>query len=522
MKKLMIILFSLSLIATNAYAYGLSNWAEESFNNMSSYGILTADVVGKNLQDNITRTEFCQMLMNMYKCDKRVVLTDKDMNVFDDSDNQSVLEAYKVGIVSGKGERLFAANDPITRQEMAVMLSRTLSIVSPEYNKYEGQLTKYHSQFSDSSKTAEWALSDMSAICDYEIITGNDLGETKPLDNASREQAICMLDRVYKRFIKNTSIHTVPKFKTVDKKAIFEGQISLSWQSIAGAKEYYVIIKTDNNENLVMTLSDETRSVNEMNNSLRGFNNYTIILGVRKTDETQIFSKPTNIDKRVSKETENADEPQFKPQLIKPDIQEEVKEEPVEKAPIHEEEPPKYNNELIHSTDSSALNDKKLRVFPDGIAFETKEVAEEYMVEVEVPAWRLHSDGTKTSYTAYIEVNKELAQDVISIFTEIYNDGAQFPIKDVGGFCWRNTSGGRVSQHSYGTCIDINYNENYYVEPDGTPITGELWLPGENPFSIAPDSIVVKTFAKYGWLWGGTAWSDKYAKDYMHFTYLGN
>ena len=228
MKKLMIILFSLSLITTNAYAYGLSNWAEESFNNMSSYGILTTDVVVKNLQDNITITEFCQMLMNMYKCDKRVVLTEKDMNVFDDSDDKSVLEAYKVGIVSGKGERLFGADNPITRQEMAVMLSRTLSIVSSEYNKYEGQLTKYHSQFSDSSKTADWALSDMSAICDYEIITGNDLNESRPLDNASREQAICMLDRVYKKFIKNTSIHTVPKFKTVDKKAILRDRFLLA------------------------------------------------------------------------------------------------------------------------------------------------------------------------------------------------------------------------------------------------------------------------------------------------------
>ena len=110
---------------------------------------------------------------------------------------------------------------------------------------------------------------------------------------------------------------------------------------------------------------------------------------------------------------------------------------------------------------------------------------------------------------------------MVNIFTEIYNDSSKFPIKDVGGYSWRNTAGGKISEHSYGTCIDINYNENYYVTPDGTPITGSHWKPGEDPYSIAEDSVVVKTFAKYGWKWGGNAWSDAYNKDYMHFTYLG-
>ena len=118
-------------------------------------------------------------------------------------------------------------------------------------------------------------------------------------------------------------------------------------------------------------------------------------------------------------------------------------------------------------------------------------------------------------------INRALADDVLNIFAEIYNSPEKFPIKDVGGYYWRNTSGGRLSHHSYGLCIDINANENYYVEPDGTPIVGKYWKPYEDPYSMPEDGIVVKTFAKYGFLWGGNCWSDKYAKDYMHFTYLG-
>ena len=113
--------------------------------------------------------------MNIYKCDKRVVLSENDKNVFDDTDNEAVLEAYKVGIVSGKGDRIFEPQSPITRQEIAVMLSRTLNLISNDFNKYEGQTTAYIKTFQDSDITAEWALSDMAAVCDYEIITGNDL-----------------------------------------------------------------------------------------------------------------------------------------------------------------------------------------------------------------------------------------------------------------------------------------------------------------------------------------------------------
>ena len=141
------------------------------------------------------------------------------------------------------------------------------------------------------------------------------------------------------------------------------------------------------------------------------------------------------------------------------------------------------------------------------------------MTTVTVDVWKLKADGTKYASTAEIEVNKALAEDVKAIFTEIFNDSSQFPIKTVGGFSWRGVAAsGSRSQHSYGTCIDINYNENYYIR-NGTVYSGSYWKPYEDPYSITPDGIVVQTFAKYGWDWGGTAWSS--SKDYMHFTYLG-
>ena len=66
--------------------------------------------------------------------------------------------------------------------------------------------------------------------------------------------------------------------------------------------------------------------------------------------------------------------------------------------------------------------------------------------------------------------------------------------------------------------LDINPNENYQCKNDGTAIVGKYWKPNEDPYSIPSDGIVVKTFEKYGFRWGGTF---RNSKDYMHFSYFG-
>ena len=47
--------------------------------------------------------------------------------------------------------------------------------------------------------------------------------------------------------------------------------------------------------------------------------------------------------------------------------------------------------------------------------------------------------------TMSLSVHSAIAQDVVEIFTEIYNDPEQFPIHDVGGYSWRgDTATGRA------------------------------------------------------------------------------
>ena len=154
--------------------------------------------------------------------------------------------------------------------------------------------------------------------------------------------------------------------------------------------------------------------------------------------------------------------------------------------------------------------------------FSSKEEADAAMTTITVPVWKL-SNGVKTPSTMSLSVHAALAQDVTEIFTEIYNDPEQFPIHDVGGYSWRGDTA--TGEHNCGTAIDINANENCQIR-DGQVLAGSHWTPGVDPYSIGPDSSVVRIFAEHGWSWGGDAWewdSDiSYGyHDYMHFSYMG-
>ena len=154
--------------------------------------------------------------------------------------------------------------------------------------------------------------------------------------------------------------------------------------------------------------------------------------------------------------------------------------------------------------------------------FASQAEAEASMTTVIIPVWKL-VNGQKAASTMSLAVHSAIAQDVVEIFTEIYNDPEQFPIHDVGGYSWRGDTA--TGEHNCGTAIDINANENYQIR-DGQVLAGSCWEPETNPYSISPDSSVVRIFAEHGWSWGGDAWaySSDDAEgyhDYMHFSYLG-
>ena len=154
--------------------------------------------------------------------------------------------------------------------------------------------------------------------------------------------------------------------------------------------------------------------------------------------------------------------------------------------------------------------------------FASEAEADAAMTEVEVPCWKL-SNGEKSPSTVTLTVHAALAEDVLAIFTEIFNDPEQFPILDAGGYDWRGDRA--TGEHNCGTAIDLNWRQNYQVRNQKAQ-AGDHWLPGEDPYSILPEGSVVRIFRSHSWAWGGDAWAESWDKtsgyhDYMHFSYMG-
>lgn len=155
--------------------------------------------------------------------------------------------------------------------------------------------------------------------------------------------------------------------------------------------------------------------------------------------------------------------------------------------------------------------------------YANRQEAEQHMTTITVPMWRIDKSGNKYASEGSFLINAAIAQDVVAIFTEIFNDPEQFPFRDLGGYGWRGDKA--TGEHNCGTAIDINWNENYQIR-NGRIQTGSLWQPGSNPYSISPGGSVVRIFREHGWSWGGDAWADNSDDsygyhDYMHFSYMG-
>ncbi|MCX7714130.1 MAG: M15 family metallopeptidase [Clostridia bacterium] len=473
MKKLLVFIMTMATLSWHsAFASDISDWAIEEYQQANSAGLLCYSIAAGNMKGNITREEFCELSVRLYQVLSKKKLPSPDVFPFEDTNNYTVAQAYTLGIVSGVSDTRFAPKNPITREEISKMLLNVLQLCDKEIliTKSDGKLL---SGFEDSGEISSWAKSAMTAMVKQKIINGINSLSIAPKGTATREQAVAIVNRACRQFGDNSQSFSVPKITSVKNETASEN-LTVQWTQVNGARVYSVIVKSEN-EGLSAVYTTEKQTTAIGKDKLSG-SKYTLLVGAVLNDGTQVFSLPVDISVQASPE----------------------------------------------QTPIPAKTEKELRIFDSGFFYTTKEQAQKDMVEITVDVWNINENGEKVPAKRTLVIHKNLAEDVKKIFAEIFADKEKFPIKSCGGFQWRNTASGRLSQHSYGTCIDINPNENYYVSADGEVLSGSYWKPNEDPYSITADGIVVKTFAKYGFLWGGNAWGENSAKDYMHFTYLGN
>ena len=129
MKKIILPILTASIAfssASQVFAYNFSNWAVREYYSANKSGLISQNVISGKPSGNISRLEFCELVMNLYMVMTGEVPT-LGVSPFSDTKSDAVLMAYSLGVVNGKTETQFFPNDPVSRQEMAKIIMRTLN-----------------------------------------------------------------------------------------------------------------------------------------------------------------------------------------------------------------------------------------------------------------------------------------------------------------------------------------------------------------------------------------------------------
>ncbi|SCG84434.1 putative lipoprotein yafL [Proteiniborus sp. DW1] len=173
-----------------------SEWAKIHIEKAKGNNLIP-ETLQSRYRANITREEFCQVVINLYEAlsGKEGILPEK--NPFTDTKNTQILKAYQLGIVKGKGNGKFDPYNTITREEISVMLYQTLQIVRPGFNYQKS----YDYIFSDTDIISLWARESVSYLYSFGVISGVGDNRFNPKGTTTREQAFVLAERMYENVL---------------------------------------------------------------------------------------------------------------------------------------------------------------------------------------------------------------------------------------------------------------------------------------------------------------------------------
>ncbi len=467
-KKCVIFVLGVSLLFSPCYAFSqalFSPWAEESLEFAKACGVLTEEETLWDYCSPITRGELVPLLLRSYQIATKNVVPKSPKNVFYDA-SRDATSVYLLGIMNGVGNDKFAPEANVTREQISKIILTLQSVCEDR----ELQLPEaYYNPLTDFMAVSDWAKPYVEAAYNSGMITGYEDGSFRGGNTVSKEEAVVLLlrsvsfDNTEPKEETETTVSKTEETAFSDtlswnvKSSYESGELTVTWNRIKEAEEYHLTVWEQRHSRYEGEIGPHEESYHYDNET-----SHTLYLYPNRTYRLTL---------RAGNEVLN--EEFYIPHL---------------------------------SLEDQAVLSQSLP--------KTKEEADPLMTEISVPVWKQKADGTKVSSKMTVTVHSAISDRVQNVFEEIYRGKEQFPIKDLGGYSWR---GGR-SEHNSGTAIDLNANENFCLYRDGTTI-GECWLPYENPYSVTPYGDVVNAFEKYGFTWGGDAWSNP--KDYMHFSYLG-
>lgn len=206
-KKTTVVLLASTIICSPVFA-APSSWAKSEVSEATAKGLVSEKITA-DYQKPITREEFCEEVMLLFG---KLGGTEKptDGISFSDTDDINIKKAAALGIVMGVGNDAFAPGNSITRQEICTMLLRTADALGKKSGEAE-----FENTFADSADISDWALKGVKYLNMLEIMLGDENGNIMPQNNTTCEQAILLINRLYKAYAVSSSGNTLSAFGLV-------------------------------------------------------------------------------------------------------------------------------------------------------------------------------------------------------------------------------------------------------------------------------------------------------------------
>ncbi|GAA0351337.1 hypothetical protein GCM10008968_03340 [Bacillus horti] len=163
------------------------HWAREAINKLTSSGQIQGYPDGTFKPNRmITRAEFATLLVNSLGLNKK-----KENSFLDTPEHWArdhIAAAKQHGIIAGYSDVSFGPDDPLTREQMAMMLVNAYSLSA----KKEPALISFH----DYKTMAGWAQNAVQIVVDNQIMVGFPGGYFHPKAFSTRAESAVVLYRV--------------------------------------------------------------------------------------------------------------------------------------------------------------------------------------------------------------------------------------------------------------------------------------------------------------------------------------
>ena len=230
-----ILILSAAVPAFAAVETNAAFWARSSMEYAHEHGFVTDEELQKATSP-MSRLEFCGVVMGFLESVTGVERKATIATPFKDCDDPLVIAAYEAGVIGGVEPGVFAPDKTLTREQMAIMIARTLMVCNLDLTEEEKKNT-----FTDTKTLYAASNRYIDQLYGAEIVSGYNDGTYGPFREMSVQEAIVTFVRAHRYIMTGMAYDpnaveevVTPEVAPVEKKdtetvKIADKPVSLRW-----------------------------------------------------------------------------------------------------------------------------------------------------------------------------------------------------------------------------------------------------------------------------------------------------